>query len=776
MKPATTPLGLYAATLFLSAALLFLVQPMFAKLALPLLGGAPAVWNICMVFFQAALLAGYAYAHFSTRMLGFRRQALVHAAVMLLALVALPLAVPAEWVPDAQASPVRDLLLLLAIAVGLPFFVIASTAPLLQKWFSTGGHAHARDPYHLYAASNLGSLSALLAYPLLIEPTLGRDQLGALWSAGYVLLIALVAACAVPLWRAAAGIAPGAPATAADPAAPPTWRRRLRWIALAAAPSSLMLGVTTHLTTDVAAVPLLWVVPLALYLLTFVLVFARPAPVAHRWMLRLLPTAAVIMLLMLLMQATEPAWLVMFLHLAVFFIAAMACHGELARDRPDVGQLTEYYLALGVGGVLGGAFNALVAPMVFATPVEYPVALVVACILVPAYVGFFAGAPARAARPEAGRGRWARVADIGYPVLVGAVAMAGVLYANQAAFADDRARLILSAGIPAVACFALSERPLRFGLALAAVLLAGQLDTATRGVPVETQRSFFGIHRVTHARVEQEAAAPQALNLLFHGTTLHGAQLRDAAGAPAAADEPLTYYRRKGPIGQLFAAFRGTDPEALRRVGVVGMGAGALLAYAEAGDRFTLYEIDPSVVRIATDVRLFTFHREAIRRGATVDVTLGDARLQLAAAGGGYDLLVLDAFSSDAIPMHLVTREAFQTYLGKLDADGILAVHMSNRYLRLEGVLAAVAEALGLVCAVQYDRVSERDRRAYRYSSDWLVMARDLAALRPLAPDAPTSRWRVARAQAGVSPWTDDYSNILRVFDWGLRASAWPPR
>ena len=341
---------LYVITLFLSAGLLFLVQPLFAKMVLPVLGGAPAVWSTCMLFFQGALVAGYAYAHLSTRLLGVRRQALLHVAVMLAPLLVLPLAVPEGWRSPPQGNPTGWLLGLLAAGIGLPFLVVASTTPLLQKWFTATGHPTARDPYHLYAASNCGSMLALLAYPLLLEPTLRLAEQSWVWSGGYALLTVLIWGCAIALRTSPATgierlIEPGARADAAQSAVHRreralSWGRRLRWTALTAVPSSLMLGVTTYITTDIAVVPLLWVIPLALYLLTFILVFARRTVLSHRWVLRLLPIAAVVMLLVLLSEATEPGWLVVCLHLAVFFIAAMACHGELARDRPDTSHLT----------------------------------------------------------------------------------------------------------------------------------------------------------------------------------------------------------------------------------------------------------------------------------------------------------------------------------------------------------------------------------------------------------------------------------------------------
>jgi hypothetical protein len=786
---------LYAITLFLSAGLLFLVQPLFAKMVLPLLGGTPAVWSTCMVFFQAALVAGYAYAHVSTKLMGVRKQALLHAAVMLVPLFVLPLAVPEGWRSPTQGNPIGWLLGLLAAAIGLPFFVVASTAPLLQKWFTATRHPTARDPYHLYAASNCGSMAAVLAYPLLFEPTLRLGEQRWVWSRGYALLTVLIWGCAIALRKS--------PATGIEPLIEPepraeapqlaihrreravSWGRRLRWTALTAAPSSLMLGVTTYITTDIAVVPLLWVIPLALYLLTFILVFARRTVLSHRWMLRLLPIAVVVMLLVLLSEATEPVWLVVCLHLAVFFIATMVCHGELAHDRPDTSHLTEYYLLMSIGGMLGGVFNALVAPMLFTSIAEYPVALIVTCVLVPSYRAYCEVEPGAGSQrmiprvrafftpfmPRLVADHWPRIADILYPVLLGVATIAVVLRANGIVDPDDKMRLILTAGLPAVVCFVLSGRPVRFGLAVGAVLFAGHFDIVTRGMVMEAHRSFFGVHRITrYARALGEGQPDVRVNQLFHGTTLHGMQFLDEWQKPDLADQPLTYYHRNGPIGQIFRAFREDDPERLNRVGIVGLGPGGLLAYGEAGDRFSVYELDPVVETIATNARFFTFYNRALERKVDVPITLGDARLKLAEVGdGAFDLLILDAFSSDSIPVHLLTKEAVEMYLKKLDERGLLAFHISNRYLRLEPVMAALANALELICVIQNDTVSDRQRQQEKYySSDWVVMAKSLEDLKPLGLDMPNSKWRVAASEAGFQMWTDDFSNILSVFDWGF--------
>ena len=399
----------FTATLALSAVLLFWVQPMFAKMVLPLLGGTPAVWNTSMVFFQAVLLAGYAYAHFSTRLLDVRRQSLLHLILLVCAFVVLPIAVATDWSPPTEATPVIWLITLLLVSIGLPFFALSATAPLLQKWFSHTRHTDASNPYFLYAASNFGSILALLAYPVLFEPFLGLIEQSRTWTFAYGGLVVLMAACAYLLRRY---FAPDAQhrhhVAATDLKANVDWKLRLQWIILAFVPSSLLLGVTTHITTDVASVPLLWVMPLALYLLTFVIVFSKRPAIPHKWIV-LIHAYLVLLFVIALYVPVLSIRVTLILHLGMFFVTAMLCHGELATHRPVASHLTEFYLWMSFGGVLGGGFNALLAPLIFSTNAEYPIAIVLACALRPTLA-------------EGRRGRW--TLDIILPVLVGAVLLA----------------------------------------------------------------------------------------------------------------------------------------------------------------------------------------------------------------------------------------------------------------------------------------------------------------------------------------------------------------
>jgi len=734
---------LYTITLFLGSMLLFLVEPMFAKMALPLLGGSPSVWITSMLFFQAVLLAGYAYAHAGTGKLGARRQAAVHMALLAVPFLTLPIAPRRGWAPPATGGQVVWLLALLAVSVGLPFFVVSSAAPLLQRWFASTGHPRARDPYFLYRASNLGSMIALLGYPAVVEPTLRLADQGRLWAWGYGVLAAMTAACAALLWRSPVPTGPGA-AAAPDRAAPApiagggnghvTPARRARWMALSFVPSSLLLGVTTHLTTDVAPIPLLWVIPLALYLLTFVLVFSPRPPLPQRLMARALPLLVLPLVATILLKAARPVWVPMLLSLLTFFVAAMVCHGRLAEDRPPASRLTEFYLWIAAGGVLGGVFNALVAPVIFDSYAEYPLAIVLACLLRPG--------------PAAGGGRrWSRVLDLGLPIALGAVVAALAWWVGVGGPSNELLRRGVLVGVPTVLCFTFVERPIRFGLGVGAILLAGTVSLGAASPVLLADRSFFGAYQVT------EDAAGE-LHFLTNGTTVHGAQSLD----PARRDDPLTYYTRSGPLGQVFGA---TDAAGGDDIAVVGLGAGSMACYGRPGERWTFYEIDPLVERIALDPNLFTFLRDCLDDPRIVT---GDARLSLeGAADGRYDLIAVDAFNSDAIPVHLITREAIALYLSKLADGGMLAFHISNQYVDLHPVLGNLARDVGLVSFARDDSsISRAESRAGKFPSDWVVMARTAADLGPIARDP---RWYRLEGD-GSRVWTDDFSNILSVFRW----------
>jgi hypothetical protein len=751
------------------------MQPMVGKMILPLLGGTPAVWSTCLVFFQAALLGGYAYAHASTARLRPSRQALLHLIVLAVPLAVLPLAVNPRLLRGGEAHPVLDVLTLLSVSVGLPFLVVSATAPLLQQWFTRTGHPAARDPYFLYAASNLGSMLALLGYPTLVEPRLPLQGPGwltqtTLWSTGYGVLALLTALCALTLWWKPAGAAPPpqGPDDAADaPTEPgPGWPRRLHWIALAFVPSSLLLGATTYITTDLAAVPLLWVLPLAIYLLTFILAFGRWPRVLHRVVVAITLPLVLLVIFLMVSALPERIWITVLWHFGLLFVIALAGHGALALDRPAPRHLTEFYLLISVGGVLGGLFNALLAPLIFSSLIEYPLVMVLACVLL------------RAGRGGAGLGLGPGALRAAVSVLLVA-ALALVLYSESATLRVDFSFLarvlewssarvgdwldpierplnkLLIYGPPLGLAWLLRRRPLHLGLALAAVLLVAGFVDARNSDQIRQSRSFFGVLRISRDRDEK------GYTELRHGTTLHGRQSLE----PARRAEPLSYYQRKGPIGQLFVELD-RRPGAVR-MAVIGLGTGTLAAYARPADRVTFYEIDRLVRDVAFDPRYFTYAVDARDRGASLRMELGDARIRLDAARRDrpeerYDVILVDAFTSDAIPVHLLTREALRLYFDMLGPRGIIALHISNRYLRLEPVVANLAEDGRYARLLQHGDTG--DVRG-GVEASWVLLARRPEDFGEMAAD---SRWTVATLdpEPRVGTWTDDFHNLLSVFKW----------
>ena len=712
-------LSLWMATVFLSAVLLFFVQPMFTKMVLPLLGGSPSVWSTALVFFQATLLAGYLYAHLSATLLDPREQIVLHLSLLAAASFTLPIAVGSDISPSVE-QPILWLLGFLALSVGLPFFTLSANAPLLQSWFARTSHPAAKDPYFLYAASNMGSMLALLGFPFIFERFLSIPAQSSLWTLGFLFLIMLIATCGIAIWRKdplAASVPHLAELTR------PTWRMRGRWIALAAVPSSLLVGVTAHLSMDVAAVPLLWVVPLALYLLTFALVFASKPVIPHHLVLKLFPAVAIALAGLFWLRL--PLWFSVIAHLVGFFAMAMMCHGELARQRPEANRATEFYLFMSLGGVIGGALSALLAPLIFNSVLEYPLAIALACWL----------RPTRTTET-----RWqAYLLDIALPLLLFAATRPELFQLMPQAVRSGMVFVALCA--LAFFAFAARNRPLRFALFIAA-LLSFVPDRAISDMkPLLELRSFFGVHRVSSG---QEGA----VHILTHGTTIHGMQYTD----PARRCEPMTYYTKDGPFSQALASR--TGPLRRDRVGIIGLGAGGTSVYRKPGEDWTYYEIDPLVRHIATETPYFTFLSDCAP-GARIE--LGDARLTLhAAPPRSFDVLVLDAFSSDAIPVHLLTREAMTLYLDKLRVGGIILLHVSNRYLDLAPVLARIAEDMQLEFRMQQYRMKALN---VTYS-DWVVLARSRDDLGVMAADA---RWQQSKVGVSAPLWTDSFSNILDV-------------
>jgi len=716
---------LYSIAILFGSCLLFLVQPMCAKMLLPLLGGTPAVWNTCMVFFQADLLTGYAYAHLLPNRIGTGRHAILHTILLGAVFFMLPIDLPGEVRDDWH--PVLWLLASLAMSAGLPFVLLAAGAPLLQTWFASRSN---HDPYFLYAASNLGSFLALGLFPLALEPYFSLSEQAAIWKYGYLALVVLTALC-VP-WRNRQPIA--AEISTTSPA--PTWRQRGRWIVLALIPSSLLLSVTSHLTTDIAAIPLLWLIPLALYLLTFMIVFARKEMVSPALLKRWLPLVVIVTLLVMLLEATEPLGVVLAVHLVGFFWLALVCHGELARTRPAPQRLSDFYLCLAVGGVLGGVLNALVAPLVFSAYIEYPLMIALVC-------GFGLEHGTNPARRD-----WLWAVGIGGGTVLVILTLQSEPFR---VLAIGKAGVVLMIGLPLLVCYLQQKQAARFALCIFAVVCAGSLLHGPHGATVHRERSYYGIHRVTKMG---------PFHRLTHGNIAHGQQNFDT-DQPNLGREPLNYYSKEGPIGDVFTAFQGDAR--LNRVGVVGLGTGSLAAYSRRGQIWTFFEIDPSVVRIAKNPKLFTFLSDA---EGIIHVETGDGRLQLKKSDEKFGLLVIDAFGSDAIPLHLLTRQALALYLDRLEPNGLLAFHVSNNYVDLEPPIANLAADAKPACTAyirNHRLLGADEKREGKMESDWIVVAR-----RPddLVPLLQTGRWRPALPNPAHRVWTDDYSNLLQVFRW----------
>ena len=719
----------YIATILTGSFLLFLVQPLMGRIVLPVLGGSPNVWNIAMLFYQGVLLAGYMYAHALQR-LGTRVQLAIHLALFALAALTLPIGM-AAWYPAAgSGDPGLWLIGLLAVSIGPVFFVVSAQAPLMQAWFARSGDVDAENPYFLYAASNLGSFAALIAYPLLVEPLAGLPLQRWGWSAGFVVLALLVLASGL-LARSGAG-SPAAPAAPY----PTSWRERLRWTGLAAVASGLLLSTTTHLTTDLMAMPLLWVVPLAIYLLSFVIGFSDAGPrvtalavKASPWLLLLVGGP--------LFLASKGPGLGVALALAgllLLLVITLALHGTLAIERPAAAGLTSFYLWMSVGGALGGLFCALLAPALFSWAWEYPILLLAAALLLPGQALFGQGLNPR-------RGVLA--------LLIGALMALTIARGADPFGGQGIAGPLALAALLITALLAFGNR-WRFAASLALVMLGlGGLSRLAAVAAGQHTRSFFGIYTVRD-RSDGE------YRFLTHGTTLHGVQsLR-----PGLQREPMTYYVRGSGVGRALAAVPAMFG-AGARIGVVGLGAGTLACYARPGERWTMFEIDPAVVDIAR--RDFTYLKDCT---PDLRMVVGDARLTLQQeAPGSFDLLAVDAFSSDSIPLHMMTREALAIYGRALRQDGVLLIHISNRFLKLEPVVAALAADGGWqLQALTYRPLQRDSQNRISAQSTWVALSRDPARLATLA--AADAGWRPAETDTAAQVWTDDFASVLPALRW----------
>ena len=724
------PFWLYGLVIFAAAWLVFWIQPLAVRGVLPVLGGSPAVWNTAMVFFQSALLAGYALAHLLVRRVSPAGQLAVLAVL---------------WAGVALASPIGGLRLLgetpdglppalwllgtLAGALGLAFVAASSLTPLVQAWLARAGIGTvSADPYFLYSASNAGSAGALLAYPFLLEAFFGLDQQAWLWSAALLGLAPFL----FVLWLASTPGRAAAPA-AASPALGSAKRLPVvRILALSAIPSALLLAITRYLTTDVAAVPLLWIVPLVLYLGSFVHAFARRKLIPQRILMRLV--APTLVLLAVVYPFTRTVLVFGLAHLLVFTLAALYCHGALARLRPPASDLTRFYLLMSTGGLIGGLLVALVAPLVFVDVYEYPIAVALVAVLLPA-------------APLALRRVHFIVVTVALGVVVGGLA---AVYGNAGDSGDGFSTLILGVCVVLVtlaapALLVLRSRPALLAGALLTVFLAPITISRGGDVYVARDRTFFGAYRIVEA---------DGVRSFYHGTTLHGSQWPRADGT---IESRSTYYGLGTPYFELLSSLaRRPSPQV---IGLAGLGTGSLACYARPGDEVRVYEIDPVVVRLART------HFAALRDCAPdATVAVGDARLLLEREQVPLDFLALDTFSSDSIPVHMLTAEAFQIYLRVLAPEGILAVHISNRHLDLEPVVAALAERLGLAARFKrYTAPEDVPSPRPSTSSSVVVVARDEGTLQALHLD---EGWVALGSPDRVRIWTDDYTSIVPLLRW----------
>jgi hypothetical protein len=727
-------LVVYTAAIFVSALLLFSVQPLFTKMVLPRLGGSPAVWSVAMVFFQSLLLAGYAYAHYLMRLNNRMIPVAVHLTLLVIAFLTLPLSIAGGWGEPPTSGYALWLLGLFVVSIGLPFFALAANNPLLQAWFVRTGHPNGPDPYFLYASSNIGSFLALLSYPVLLEPMFTLRTQNLIWTGGYLVLIVLIAACGVLLLRSPKSAAVDTLAKDSDAPAP-AWSLRARWIFLAAVPSGLLIAVTAHISTDVAAAPLLWVLPLSLYLLTWVLVFQSRPLLPHKWMLMLQPAAIAGVIVLLAVGGEQNLLLTLGGHQLCFFVIAMACHGELARTRPPAKHLTGFYVALSFGGMLGGLFAGLIAPNVFSWVAEYPILVALAALCRP---------PGDERFPRWSRWYWPILLAVAVALIAPAFGKGEVLNWLQ-----EQRVYVVGAVASVGMLLALGLNTGRWKLAalatLALVLI--RVYPADDG-RVETVRSFFGVHKILVTPHGQ-------YHVLMHGTTIHGAEkFQNDDGSPIPGrPELITYYHRDGGIGQAITAIRERKGAPLRAA-VIGLGAGTLTCASEPGETWKFFEIDQSMVDTARDPRYFTYVQNC---EPDLKPVIGDARLTFAREPDGlYDLVIVDAYSSDAIPIHLATEEAMKIYKDKLAPQGAVLMHVSNRHLELSSVVVGIAEANDLKSWV-YSEDSGRDSE-YIFSTSVVVSAREEADIGKLAS---SDQWAETEADEKQRVWTDDYSNVL---------------
>jgi hypothetical protein len=714
-------------TLFVSAFLLFWCQPMVGKMVLPYLGGTAAVWTTCVLFFQAVLLAGYIYAHLLGRFVSVRAQIPIHIAVLLLPIPFLPLTFSGGLGPSAFAHPESSLLQRLLFSVGVPFFVVSATAPLLQNWLAGSEHSSSKDPYFLYASSNAGSLLALLAYPFLVEPKIGVSAQSSLWTSGYVLLVAMIALSSGLVWRYTSVQHNEETTASLEPK--PTAQVRAMWVLPAFLASGLMLAVTNHITSNLASAPFLWILPLAIYLLTFIVAFSERLRFGSQRVSRLIPIVLLALFPVVCADVIPPPglnWVLIALHLLLLYAGALLCHARLAESRPHSQYLTEFYFWIALGGVLGGLFTATLSPILFSTVIEYPILV--------ASVAFLRRPPEK--RYKMNEADWI------YPALLAvAVTVIWLVFRKTNVDSDVSIPAFVHTAFLFIA-YRWRARPLRFGLTLTILMIAYNItlpqyiEGAQR---LDVTRNFFGVKKILQNG---------SFRSLMHGDTTHGVEDSRQPGIPT------SYYHLSGTMGDVMTRMG----RPLRRVGVLGLGTGTMAGYTAPDRSITFLEIDPQVESIAR--RYFTFLPKC---GQSCNVIIGDGRLELQAMpNNSFDMVMLDAFSSDAIPTHLASREALEMYLTKIAPDGILLFHVSNRYLDVEKLVTQLVLDAGLVAFQKTDQPGDFAKEG-KTKTDHIAVARrveDLAMLPEL------KGWKRLTQAPGIEVWTDDYSSLLDLVRW----------
>ena len=705
-------------TIFLSAFLFFLVQPLAAKAILPFFGGAPAVWNTCMMFFQGVLLLSYLYVYLCTRVLFGKSRLLVHFVVVSSSLLMLPLSFVGK-VPDIGTYPVWTVIWLLTQTLLLPVFILGTTSSLVQYWFSHSTHSQAKDPYFLYSASNIGSLLALISFPFLLEPKFGLQQLSWVWSVSYFVYILMLF-----LSKRDVG---AVPTVIENKQLSPGTNQRLKWLLLSFAPCSLLIAVTQYITTDIASVPLLWILPLLLYLLAYIIAFSRKPWISQAWILRELPLFLIFPLISLSIQAYGmPAWQIILFHMLGFFALTMVCVSELVASRPSVSYLTEYYLWIALGGFLGSVFNSVIAPLLFNDVYEYYIAFCLCVCLQPWGL-----------RQSEKKNRFP---DYALPIIVTSLLLAGYLLDPlTVSYSQWINYFIILSTITLILTW--WRHPTHVATSIGILFLfATQMSSLVHGDLIWKTRNFFGV-----ARVYNKDELKQ--HRLVSGTTLHGLQ---STKEPFDPNQALSYYKPMKELAQVFHQRKKS-----LHVAIAGLGAGTLSCQF-SGDFLRYYEIDPTVVSIATTPALFSFLTHCPPR---LGISLGDARINIAKAPENYyELIIIDVYNSDAIPIHLFTYEAVKIYLNKLSPQGVIAFHISSRHMNLSPVLAGNAQQVNMGFLYLVDTPSLKQAEL---QSIWVILTNNAALTNELVTK---NKWKKVNLLTKRKVfWTDDYSNILSV-------------